>query len=56
MSPPDGGWGKAPVLPLILARADDERNRARAALCISSSWFLMSLRRLVSRARAANRI
>ena len=31
LSPPDGGWGKAPVLPRDLARAVGERHRARAA-------------------------
>ena len=55
-SPPDEGWGKAPELPWIQARADGERNRARAAHCVSLTWLLMALRRLVSRVRAANRI
>ena len=55
-SPPDGSWGKAPVLPWNLARADDGRNRARAARCISSTRFPEMPRRMMRQTPATSRI
>ena len=55
LNPPDGGWGKAPVLPWNLARADDGRNRARAARCISSTRFPEMPHRLMRQAPASSR-
>ena len=54
--PPDGGWGEAPVLPMILARAYRERNRARAANCIRWTRFPEMPRRLTRKAPATSRI
>ena len=43
-SSPDGGWGNAPVLLLILARATRRANRARAVLSKQPSpWCLSSV-------------
>ena len=54
--PTDGGWCNAPGQRRILARASGERNRVRAALCISSTRFPVAMRRMMARLPEESRI